>query len=147
MPRTLTYYYNSAQVRNWKTKARKILSDNLDIPQSVRLELRTFNSEILDGIICLYATATEGMTDEQGKAATEGKDDLTASIMAEYILLAYSDHLDSIHGAASLQTCIDEVTNMLPVSYSRAQNLLAPLGKNSSLPYKRQLACRIYNWR
>ena len=118
VPRTYTIYYNSAQFRNLKTRSRKILSDSLDIPPSVRRELQTFDSDILDVILSMYATATEGMTDEEGKAASEGKEDLTARIMADYILIAYSDHLDSLHGAASAQTCIDDIINMFPVSIS-----------------------------
>ena len=121
VPRTPSYYYNSALFRNWKAKARKILSENLDIPSIVRHELRTFESYLLDDIISQYAIATEGMTDEQEKIAIEGKEDLSAGIMAEYILLAYGAHLDSIHGAATLQSCIHDVTKMLPVSYTLDQ--------------------------
>lgn len=118
VPRTPSYYYNSAQFRNWKAKARKIISENLDIPSVVRHELRTFESPFLEDIISQYAIATENMTDEQEKIATDGKEDMSAAIMAEYMMLAYSAHLESRHGAATLHSCIDDVTASLPVSYT-----------------------------
>ena len=115
VPRTLTIYYSSAQFRNLISRAREFLSDNISIPMSVRMDLQDFATDKILAIITQYATPTEGLTPHEESAVSKGKDDLTAQVMADYILIAYGEHLDSVHGAASVQTCVDAFTNMLPV--------------------------------
>ena len=120
VPRTLTMYYSSAQFRGWISRARGILSDRISIPISVRHELQTLDTSRIEAVIKQYAMQTEGLTPDEEKAISEGREDLTAVIMADYILIAYGDHLDSVHGGASVQACVDAVTDMLPVRSSTA---------------------------
>ena len=115
VPRIMTMYYSSAQSRNWISRAREIISDRISIPVSVRQELQNFPTEKIEAIITKYAKPTKGLTPDEEKAVSKGREDLTALIMADYILIAYGDHLDSVHGAASIQSCVDAVTDMLPV--------------------------------
>ena len=115
VPRTLTIYYSTAQFRNLISRARELLGDRISIPVTVREALQTLPTDKIEAVILRYATKTEGLTTDEEKAVSKGKDDLNTLIMAEYILIAYGDHLDSVHGAASIPSCIDAVTAMLPV--------------------------------
>ena len=115
VPHTLSIYYSSAQFRNWISRAREIIGDRLSIPASVRQGIQDFPTDKIEAVIFKYAMSTEGLDPDEEKSVSKGREDLTALIMADYILIAYGDHLDSVHGNASIQSCVDAVTNMLPV--------------------------------
>ena len=123
VPRTLTMYYSSALFREWISRARSILNDRISIPISVRHELLTLDTSRIEAVINQYAMQTEGLTPDEEKVVSEGREDLTAVIMADYILIAYGDHLDSVRGGASVQACMDAVAEMLTVRSSTASVL------------------------
>ena len=116
VPRTLTMFYSSGQFRGWISRARSILNDRVSIPISVRHELQTLDTSKIEAVIDQLAMKTEGLTPDEEKIVCEGRADLTAVIMADYILIAYGDHLDSVRGGASVQACVDAVAQMLTVS-------------------------------
>ena len=118
VPRVLTMYYSSAQFRGWITRARGILNDRSSIPISVRHELQTLDTSLIEAVIDQLAMKTEGLTPDEEKIVCIGREDLTAAIMADYILIAYGDHLASVGGGASVQACVDAMAEMLTVSSS-----------------------------
>ena len=111
-----TVYYDEGVILFFKERARESLALRDDIPDNVKTDLITFDTEHIDSIIHLYAVRIGHLTKEDRAQASKGKADLTSIVMEDYIILAYALYVADKAEAVTEGTCTDDIINMLQVS-------------------------------
>ena len=108
-------YFDEGIILFFKARARSSLALRDDIPEVIKEDLTTFNTEHIDKVIRLYARPIGHMTPAQGAESSKGRADLTSIIMAEYIIIAYELCIADKAGAVMEETCAHDIIDMLEV--------------------------------
>ena len=110
-----TVYFDVGMVLFFKDRARTLLANRDDIPDTIKTDLTTFDTPHIGSVIAKYALDIGKMTQAERAQASIGRADLTSIIMAEYIIIAYGLYMVDKAGAVTEATCLADIMAMLPV--------------------------------
>ena len=116
-----TVYFGVGMISFFKERARASLALRNDIPDVIKTDLTTFDTEHIERVIALYALEIGNMSPAESAQASKGRADLTSIIMEEYIIIAYGLYIHDKAGAVTEDTCKENIIDMLQVIISDSQ--------------------------